>query len=301
MRNGSKNEYLKLINDVREYYSSCVPDIKNVKGKDGLFDLVWCNDLQEEINIWNYWQGRGQEKVNIMIVGQDFGAYDGSDADSACRQIVLSPLSKREEASKQYIKMIKNSKSPTDSTLIKLTQECLGLSYSAEIPSNPNLYFTNLCLGYRTGRILSGGDVYTHLKHDAIYLKRLIKIKRPEIVICLGADTFLAALTGLVEDETERFKDYFKQIDVDFWSLLDDKENKQKFVLNGREVLVFGVSHTGSNGMINRKRLSQKYRDSRMKSIELMKMDWTEIAKYIRFDYSKLEKASEMVNAQKRI
>lgn len=288
MGNGGKNEYLKLIDDVRDYYSSDIPDIKNVKGKDGLFDLVWCNDLQEEINVWNYWQGRGQEKANIMIVGQDFGAYDGADGNGACRKIVLSTPDKHVEASKQYIKLIKDSKSPTDNTLIKLTQECLGPSYSAEIPGNPNLFFTNLCLGYRTGTVYSGGDIYTHLKHDAVYLKRLIEIKRPEVVICLGADTYLAALTGLVDgSDLDQYRNYFKRIDADFWNILDHYENKQRLKLGNHEFEIFGVSHAGSNGRINRKRLSKKYKDSQENAIDLMKKDWNEISKSIKYDYSK--------------
>ncbi len=274
--------YINLIEDARAYYNSAAPEIRNIKGKEGLFDLVWCDDLKEEINLWTCWQGRGQNKAKVMIVGQDFGNYKDSEYYEDYKRIAHSSFADKVNGSKEYIEFVIRSKSPTDKTLIQLTKKCLGNKYSADIPANENLFFTNLCLGYRTGRIFSGGDVYSLLKHDSIFLKRLIEIKKPEIVICLGADTYLAALTGIVDETTrDGLSDYYERIGSDFWNLLDHKDNMKELKIAGHSFKIFGVSHTGSNGRINRKRLSEAHKDDDISAVELMEQDWKEIAKYL--------------------
>ncbi len=281
-----REPYIKLIDDVREYYTSNLPELKNIKGDKGLFDLKWCPDLKDEINIWNYWQGRGQKKANIMVVGQDFGNYEGSKAYEDYKKWMRTPETQAKAASQEYIERIKGFNSPTDKGLIKLTTDCLGKTYSASIPGNENLFFTNLCLGYRLSNTISGGNVFTFLKHDSIYLKRLIEIKQPEVVICLGADTYLASLTGLVDlSNYDKYRDYFGQIDSDFWSLLDKGDNSRDISIAGHSITVFGVAHTGSNGRINRKRLSKKHRNSKKSAFDLMQEDWKRIKGFIKYDY----------------
>lgn len=270
------DKYIKLIEDVRAYYESGAPELRNIKNDAALFDLEWCEDLSQEINLWNYWQGKGQEKVEIMIVGQDFGN---------CNAEFLKELFKHgdnaESASQFYIDKIIHGISPTDKNLINLTSDSFGKEYSAAIAANKHLFFTNLCLGYRSVAKISGGNMSAYLRHDSIYLKRLIDIKRPELVICLGADTYLAAITGLSDCYAQNdYEEYCKKINDDFWNLLDQKNNHRDFITGDHAFTVFGVSHTGSNGMINRKRLSKKHRDSKIKSRELMSEDWKNIAEY---------------------
>lgn len=270
------DKYIKLIEDVRAYYESGAPELRNIKNDDALFDLEWCKELFQEINLWNFWQGKGKEKTEIMIVGQDFGNCDPK---------FLKELFKRsgnaESASQFYIDEIKHGKSPTDKNLIKLTNDSLGKEYSAGMAANKHLFFTNLCLGYRSVAKISGGNMSAYLRHDSIYLKRLIGIKRPELIICLGADTYLAAITGLSDCYAQKdYEEYCKKINDDFWSLLDQKDNHRDFITEDYTFTVFGVSHTGSNGMINRKRLSKKHRGSNIKSWELMTEDWKNIAEY---------------------
>ena len=279
------DNYKQLIRDAKDYYISHAPELSNIKGKEGVFDLGWCPELHEEINLWTYWQGRGQDKANIMIVGQDFGNYEQSPNHAVYKRLLSSNISENKEISQEYIDLVRGSNSPTDKGLISFTEECLGKNYSAGIPANKNLFFTNLCLGYRSSETISGGDMSSYLKHDSIFLKRLIEIKRPELVICLGADTFLSAIIGLTDDKEEDYKGYISQINSDFWSLLDSGDNAISLDTGNHSFKIFGVSHTGSNGRINRKRLSKVYKDTAKTSIELMHMDWINIRKYIKEDY----------------
>lgn len=221
-----------------------------------------------------------------MVVGQDFGNYEEAKAYGYFKNWMKTPEAQSKSVSQKYIEWIKGSNSPTDKNLIKLTNDCLGETYSAEIPGNENLFFTNLCLGYRSGYTISGGNVFAYLKHDSIYLKRLIEIKQPEIVICLGADTYLASLTGMVDvSDYDKYSEYFRLIDSDFWSLLDNSDNSRDISVTGRSITFFGVAHTGSNGRINRKRLSKKHRNSGKSALDLMHEDWRRIKRFIKCDY----------------
>ena len=52
-------KYTKLIEKVKNSYQS------NPNG------LTWCDDCKE-INLWTYWQGRGNLNAKILLVGQDW-------------------------------------------------------------------------------------------------------------------------------------------------------------------------------------------------------------------------------------
>ena len=57
-------------------------------------------------------------------------------------------LADDDQCSKRYIAQIKHDRFPTD-IMLKDLMVSLGEEYDAFFPDNENLFFTNLCLGYR--------------------------------------------------------------------------------------------------------------------------------------------------------
>ncbi|SEM42856.1 Uracil DNA glycosylase superfamily protein [Butyrivibrio sp. ob235] len=273
------NSYITLIRDVSDYYNSALPELKNIKNNDNLFDLVWCRGLTEEINLWTYWQGRGIENPEVMIIGQDFGICTDEDNGSFYEKCAKSSMGEREFISNEYIKRVKaDEKNKTDNMLIKLTKEGLGKEYSADIPSNPKLFMTNACLGYRSGNKISGGNLSAYIKHDSKYIAKLIDIKRPKVVICLGTDTYFNLVSSFINDRTK-----IRNIAEDFWKSLDDGTNYQDIQFEGFEVRFFGVSHAGQNGAINRIRDKSIPKGDRISTAsKLMVGDWKRIGDYLR-------------------
>lgn len=271
--------YTELIKEAADYYNSALPELKNIKNNDNLFDLVWCRGLTEEINLWSYWQGRGVGNPEVMIIGQDFGTCSDENNGLFYEKCVKSSLDEREKISSLYIKRIKSDdKNKTDNMLIRLTKEGLGKEFSADIPSNPKLFMTNACLGYRSGNNISGGNLSAYIKHDSKYIAKLIDIKRPKVVICLGTDTYFNLVSSFIKDRT-----IIKNIAEDFWKSLDDGTNYQDISLDGFVVRFFGVSHAGQNGAINRIRDKGIPKGNRISTAsKLMVGDWKRIGDYLK-------------------
>ncbi len=271
--------YCDLIKEVADYYNSDLPELKNIKNGDSLFDLIWCKGLIEEINLWTYWQGRGIDNPEVMIIGQDFGTcYDESNVDFYDR-CIKSRFDEKDEISGSYIKRIKtDDKNKTDNMLLRLTKEGLGKEYSADIPSNSRLFMTNACLGYRSGNKISGGDLSVYIKHDSRYIAKLIEIKKPKVVICLGTDTYFNLVGSFIQD-----KKVIKSLAQDFWQSLDEGSNYQDVFIGDNPVRFFGVSHTGQNGAINRIRgKSIEKGDKINTATKLMIEDWKRIGFYLK-------------------
>ncbi len=271
--------YSELIKEVSDYYNSALPELKNIKNNDNLFDLVWCRGLTEEINLWSYWQGRGAENPEVMIIGQDFGTCSDENNGFFYEKCVKSSLDERENISSLYIKRIKSDdKNKTDNMLLRLTKEGLGREYSADIPSNPKLFMTNACLGYRSGNKISGGNLSAYIKHDSKYIAKLIDIKRPKLVICLGTDTYFNLISSFVNDKV-----VIRNIAEGFWESLDNGTNFQDVDINGFTVRFYGVSHAGQNGAINRIRDKSIPKGSRIDTAtKLMIGDWKRIGLYLK-------------------
>jgi hypothetical protein len=66
--------YQALISDVKAFYEA-----QGKQHDNEPVYLTWC-DACKEINLWTYWQGRGNLDARIMLVGQDWGSpADASD------------------------------------------------------------------------------------------------------------------------------------------------------------------------------------------------------------------------------
>lgn len=269
--------YEKLISEAAKYYVSRPLELRNIQNGKDVYDFVWCNGLNDEINLWTYWQGAGIEKPEVIIVGQDFGTCYDDENKAFYERCVNCGVENREIISREYIRRIqKNKNNKTDNSLITLTEKGLGEQYSAAIPCNDRLFMTNLCLGYRTAGSISGGNITAYLKHDSLYIARLIKIKRPKAVICLGLNTY-ASLVSAFEDEQSVFIDIIEN----FWGQLDSGKNYRDINSDGISFRIYGVSHAGSNGAMNRKSNCSIIEKSDLTGMNLMLYDWKEIGKYL--------------------
>lgn len=210
-----EERYARLIEEARASYPQAPT------GQAG--ELVWCDACREEINLWTYWQGRGRLHPDILVVGQDWG-NPNTAAGRSCLDAIKTgktyPLS---------------SKFDTDKNLAKLFKTVWEMDLREE---NEGLFFTNLVLGYRTGRN-TGPLRAAQLAHDLRYFKTLVHILRPRIVICLGQKTFTCALRA-----------YGERMDFPngYRSALDAHENYMD--LDGTRF--YGMFHCGNYGCRNR-------------------------------------------------
>ena len=264
-------EYKKLISEAKSYYEGRPDELRNIKNGNVVFDLIWYKGLSNEINLWSYWQGAGVDHPEVMIVGQDFGSCKGE----LFEQCVKSYAGDGKILSEKYITEIhKNKKNKTDNMLLELTEKGLGKKYSARTPGNENLFMTNLCLGYRTGDKMSGGDLNPFLKHDSLYISKLIELKRPKVVICIGKDTFFNLGYAFPE-----LKDSILAIKKNFWKSLDEGRNYVDSTAWGFRM--YGVAHTGSFGTMNRRKYCTIKDAEKYTGMGLMLNDWKRIGKYL--------------------
>lgn len=256
-------KYQALINDVREHYKNY-----GKGGKD--FSLGWIDEC-EEINLWTYWQGGGNLNPKILVLGQDFGCAlekGSTDTKVIYKDIILG-------GSEKYIESIQSPSNgndfPTDRFLqVLLSSLADGDEYNPYIPNNRNLFFSNLCLGYRDNGS-TGGLFTSELTNPEVidFNRRLIEILEPKVVICLGKLTYESLVKGLG-----------LKLTGDFYSSL---RAKTCHVTYGR-IEIFGQAHTGSRGKTNRWYAEPKHEPksySKEEVEDLYKDDWAIIKKYL--------------------
>ena len=237
-------EYTKLIEKVKNSYQS------NPNG------LTWCDDCKE-INLWTYWQGRGNLSAKILLVGQDWGAPDESEAENVMKTIRLMNAG-------ISVPYMEGNCNPTDQTLIQLFNG-IGYDIAADSAANHDLFFTNLVRGYRSGNI-SGGLRQNWIEHDSDFFRELVSIIEPKTILCLGKDTFIGVLKALKlpRPKIKRYNDY-----------LDQQREPIIYQLTSGEVAgVFALAHCGVLGSLNRNRGYTEKRSSISRQID----DWNKVA-----------------------
>ena len=249
-------EYQRLVADVREDYQN--------REREGLKDddLRWC-DLCEEINLWTYWQGRGNLQAKIVLLGQDWGCAFDKNFEKFKTKIEAMNTGKS-------VDYLEGTSFDTDKNLKKLF-EVLG-SYDLQ-QNNEDLFFSNLALGYRA-KGSTGNTNKKWFERDAKYLKRLVNIIEPNIIICLGKDTYENAASTLCD----------KKVRVDkFYEALDSGNNFAEFDLleTDKRVRIYGVSHCGNYGVRNRAKYATKISDSK-DGLDLQEKDWRKIREYLK-------------------
>lgn len=231
-----EERYAWLIEEARASYPQA--------GQPG--ELVWCDACREEINLWTYWQGRGCLDPDILVVGQDWGNPD-TPQGRGCLEAIKTGRDYRAFPTDQRLAELFKAVWP-DSDIGDIGQKC------------ERLFFTNLVLGYRTGKN-TGPLKAAQLAHDLGYFKTLVHILRPRAVICLGQKTFTYALRAF--GERMDFPD-------GYISALDAHENYLD--LDGTRF--YGMSHCGNYGCKNRGGNVSKGRALQIR-------DWMEMKKLI--------------------
>ncbi|MGC4379398.1 uracil-DNA glycosylase family protein [Fictibacillus sp. Mic-4] len=175
-----------------------------------------------EIGPWTTWKGSLDAKV--MVVGQDWG-----DEETFVKQ-----------------KGEVNPGGHTNKNLVKLLQS-IGLS-----PENNHLFFTNMVLCMKNGGLSAKLKTSWLTNCTELFLKQLIQVVEPEIIILLGARTYQAFLKSYGMKPTP-----FKQA----------VESKEPIIIE-EKIKVFPVYHCGRLGEVNRKFADQL-------------KDWEKIKKHI--------------------
>ena len=228
-----KEQYDQLVADVTADYSSREPDTTVVGPK-----LIWCDDCRE-INLWTYWQG--SLDARIMLVGQDWGCSDESESWETAETLRRVRAVNGGSGPPFFPVMAEKTVWTTDANLTVLFRV---IGYDI-MQKQPDLFFTNLVLGYRDHGT-SSLFRQKWIRDDAHYFKRLVEIIEPQAVICLGKSTFegsIYALTG----KMRRIKGFNR--------FLDSGANWQDIKLPGDKVArVFAVAHCGTIGTMNRNR-----------------------------------------------
>ena len=243
--------YRALISDVKGFYEAQAKLHEN----EPVY-LTWC-DSCKEINLWTYWQGRGNLDAEIMVVGQDWGSpKEGSEILKNIREI-------NDGVRTDYHF---DEHNPTDRNLAELC-----CSIGIPIPSgksDPRLFFTNFVLGYRN-QGLTGGFKSSWIRENEGFFLRLAEIVDPRIIICLGRNVFTGVTRSLGKP-------------VRIWSynaFVTGSQNPVSVTLpGGKESYVFALAHCGAIGTLNRNRLHDPYG---LTGIELQKKDWSRIKEYV--------------------
>lgn len=271
-------DYSTLVKQAKQYYSSndkveggaySIVDKKTKTRKKDPFYLKWCDEC-EEINLWTYWQGHKNKTAKILLFGQDWACPWDSETGLLMEKI-KTVLSDDNLCSLRYIEMINKDDNPshTDMMLQELMKS-LGEEYDPFTPDNENLFFTNLCLGYRDHGS-SGGLKKSALLHDVEYAKKLINIVNPKIVICLGKDVYEAMIRGTGSKPVSKERPFYKKL----------SEGKCYAMYEDR-IPIFGQAHTGSLGAINRWRYNpEKCECSEDNKMRLLLNDWSKMKGFL--------------------
>lgn len=247
-----KERYANLVQKVKQSYASFTS-----ANREGPLGLFWCEDCQE-INLWTYWQGRGNLDAKIMLVGQDWGSPWDDSAKSTMEQVALA----NRNLAYDYLH---NNPSITDDRLINLFRE---IGFEVRYPCD-GVFFTNLILGYRN-KGLSGGYQKTWAEHDKGYFLELTNIVEPNVILCLARSTFEGVLSAFDVRLCPGIGNYNQ--------FIESQRNPVSITLeNGKEVHVFALAHCGALGTLNRNRGKDKQTDV----LFFQKQDWRRILPYL--------------------
>lgn len=198
----------------------------------------------KEINLYTYWQGLNYAEktpdITYLLVAQDWG-----NLAMGRNEFLKRIISINNGDDLLYYEKATNL-SETDDTLVELFGV---LGYKINERRYDELFFTNFCLGYRTGRE-SGNMDKTLMMKDAAYFKRLCKILEPKNILCLGKLTFECVYESLKGDDERKPKGF--------------SDSYNKFIVtygvnpitvpigNHHTAKIFPLAHPGAMGKLNR-------------------------------------------------
>ncbi|MDD3417275.1 MAG: hypothetical protein PHY47_25340 [Lachnospiraceae bacterium] len=250
------DDYKKLVADVVEAYTT-----RSNKKND--VAPAWCNihtfvnkqgeividdkgiNICHEINLWTYWQGLGYEKktpaIKYLVVGQDWGNPFNFES-----QIMKNIIQMNTNSSIQYLDGLKPKENDTDSNLAELFK-ILDKKYDIRSERYNELFFTNFCLGYRTGRI-SGGMNNPRMKEDTKYFNTLCNILKPDNILCLGQTTFDCVHKALSDEKLPYNGKYMDYLD----SMRNQNNPYEVAKIEDKSIRIYALAHCGDFGIRNR-------------------------------------------------
>lgn len=266
-QNMKEKEYRELCHYVKRAYKEL--EAYNVKMHAGT-DMTYMRgyDLCDEINLWTYWQGRGVYNPKIMLIGQDWGCpfvHAGDGLEVRLKASKDQPIKPEDDRECLYFQNMQINKIDfkTDENLAELFQS-LNFGYDDLLHVRyDDLFFTNICLGYRNSGN-SGNFRKSWITDVEKYAyPKLVKILQPEIIICLGLNTYESFLLAMGKKDDRKKSPFNNFIDTN---------NKNPFELDGTPVFVF--AHCGAMGTLNRN-------DKLNTSLEVQKRDWQHLLKFL--------------------
>ena len=217
-------------------YDSLVQKVKK-KYEKGNELLEWHNlrdNKNPQINLWTYWQGSNFENVKLMILGYDWGSInvDGPEMEKCKRKLRILMKSRMDVSTTYY--SCKYQK--TDYNLEELFRRC----FNRDIRKNhyQDLFFSNLCLGYRVSSSTALDDELTAADIND-FMGDELSIVCPQSIFCLGRKVYLLFVENIDpngEDKTIEGEDnitlIYRDINID-----------------GRPVRVYSVPGCGAAGI----------------------------------------------------
>ena len=252
-----------------------------------------CDYLGNQINLWSYWQGSLNAK--ILLVGQDWGTVNPKSADDIFRdERTKENVRKmdRGEPAGYFDGIDEKIRFKTDTFIVDLFKE-LGNEYGDVTLKNDDLFFTNLCLGYRSEGNSQGFRV-KWLRDDVKYLcgfddgegdkvkhiSGLLQIVKPDVVICLGKKTYEVVAQQYNKALYDDIKNGTAELPkTDFFQRLDKQCNYMTIQIEGKEIRIYGVAHPGPQGIANRYSKSKK--EDKKDGKSLQREDWQNIRNWL--------------------
>ena len=194
-------------------------------------------EFLKEINLWTHWEG-GKNNLNakILLLGQDWGCYEGQKAI---------------ENIKNNNHYMKNNRCVTNLNLVELFKQ-LGYDIENDVAEPgkqmTDLFFSNLVLCYRN-KGFSGGFKDKWISNCGEYLRELVEIIEPEVILCLGRKTFEGTLKAFHFDvpKVEKGKSGYSKLIAG-----DQNPFSITYGAEKREVKIFALAHCGTMGTNNR-------------------------------------------------
>lgn len=224
-RQEKQTRYKKLIERVRQKY-----DIETEQ-------LQWhgLNDKKNpHINLWNYWQGSNFAQVKLMVLGFDWGSVndDNQEMKECKRKIQILMNNRNDKTTKYYSCKYRK----TDYNLECFFKQCFHRDLRKTRYSD--LYFSNLCLGYRKLSNIHIDDEIV-LSDIRDFMHDELSVINPQVILCLGEKVYQLLIEGIHAGGNDSF------IEIDE----EHRIKVRNILIDDAEIRVYAMPHCGVTGI----------------------------------------------------
>lgn len=179
------NRYNQLVHRVKEKYSD------GFQGPLSWYEIGKKSD-RDQLSLWNYWQGFNFEDVKIMVLGFDWGSLNDKNQEMETCIRKIRALKKGQKETKYYSCRYKQ----TDHSLEWLFEKCFARNLRDK--HYTDLYFSTLCLGYRSASNVEVSDELV-LSDVKDFMLEELRIIQPDVIFCLGPKVMQLFMDGMGE------------------------------------------------------------------------------------------------------